>query len=95
MSEAVMLRCIASCLETSEYYVGKGEVRSADWWHDRAATYADKLATYREFSRVSMEEHWRAGYHDARRTLRHPEVLKRPDNHEGFSTFDLAADGRE
>ena len=26
-----------------------------------------------EFSRVSMEEHWRAGYHDARRTLRYPE----------------------
>jgi NTE family protein len=26
-----------------------------------------------EFSRLSMEEHWRAGYHDAVRTLRHPE----------------------
>ena len=42
-----------------------------------------------------MEEHWRAGYHDARRTLRQPEVLQRPDNHEGVFTFDLAADGRE
>ena len=31
-----------------------------------------------EFSRLSMEEHWRAGYHDARRTLRHAEVLERP-----------------
>ena len=31
-----------------------------------------------EFSRLSMEEHWRAGYHDAVRTLRHPEVLERP-----------------
>jgi NTE family protein len=48
-----------------------------------------------DFSRLSMEEHWRAGYHDARRTLRHAEVLKRPDNHEGVFTFDLAADGRE
>jgi NTE family protein len=38
---------------------------------------------------------WRAGYHDARRTLRHTEVLKRPENHEGVFTFDLAADGRE
>jgi hypothetical protein len=35
-----------------------------------------------EFSQRSMDEHWRAGYHDARRTLRHPEVLQRPDNHE-------------
>ena len=31
-----------------------------------------------EFSRLSMEEHWRAGYFDAVRTLRHPEALQRP-----------------
>jgi NTE family protein len=48
-----------------------------------------------EFSRLSMEEHWRTGYHDARRTLRRPEVLKRPIDHAGVFTFDLAADGRE
>lgn len=48
-----------------------------------------------EFSRLSMEEHWRAGYHDAVRTLRHPEALQRPSNQEGVSTFDLAVDGRE
>ena len=30
-----------------------------------------------------MEEHWRAGYFDAVRTLRHPEALQRPDNLEG------------
>ena len=48
-----------------------------------------------EFSRISMEEHWRAGYHDARRTLRHREVLERPTNHEGVLTFDLAEHGRE
>jgi NTE family protein len=35
-----------------------------------------------EFSRASMQGHWRAGYHDAVRTLRHPEVLRRPINHE-------------
>ena len=29
-----------------------------------------------EFSRRTMEEHWQAGYHDAVRTLRHPEVLR-------------------
>jgi NTE family protein len=48
-----------------------------------------------EFSRLSMEEHWQAGYLDAVRTLRHPEVLLRPDNREGVFTFDLAQDGRE
>ncbi|EIM29437.1 patatin-like phospholipase family protein [Microvirga lotononidis] len=48
-----------------------------------------------EFSRLSMEEHWRAGYHDAVRTLRHPEVLQRPDGQEGVRTFDLVKDGRE
>ena len=44
-----------------------------------------------EFSRLSMEEHWQAGYLDAVRTLRHPEVLQRPDNQEGVFTFDLGA----
>ena len=28
-----------------------------------------------EFSRLTMQEHWRDGYHDAVRTLRHPEAL--------------------
>jgi NTE family protein len=48
-----------------------------------------------EFSRLTMEEHWRAGYYDAARTLRHQEVLERPSSLEGVSTFDLAQDGRE
>jgi NTE family protein len=48
-----------------------------------------------EFSRLSMEDHWCAGYHDTARTLRHPEVVARPTNHEGVLTFDLAQDGRE
>jgi NTE family protein len=60
----------------------------------RASNYEGHSKDY-EFSRLSMEEHWRAGYHDARRTLRHPEVLKRPTDHAGVLTFDLAADGRE
>jgi len=42
-----------------------------------------------------MEEHWRAGYYDAVRTLRHPELVGRPTNDEGVFTFDLAVDGRE
>jgi NTE family protein len=60
----------------------------------RAKNYEGHSKDY-EFSRLSMEEHWRAGYHDARRTLRHGEVLKRPMDHAGVFTFDLAADGRE
>jgi NTE family protein len=48
-----------------------------------------------EFSRASMHTHWRAGYNDTVRTLRHPEVLERPQNPEGFLTFDLSRDGRE
>jgi NTE family protein len=48
-----------------------------------------------EFSRPSMEDHWRAGYHDTIRTLRHPQILERPASIEGVFTFDLAYDGRE
>lgn len=48
-----------------------------------------------EFSRRSMQDHWRAGYHDALRTLRHPEVLARPASPDGVFTFDLEQDGRE
>ena len=47
-----------------------------------------------EFSRSTMEEHWKSGYRDAVRTLRHPEVLQRPSGGDGFFTFDLARDGQ-
>jgi NTE family protein len=60
----------------------------------RARSYEGHSKDY-DFSRASMQEHWRAGYHDAIRTLRHPEVLERPTNHEGVFTFDLSQDGRE
>jgi NTE family protein len=60
----------------------------------RAKNYEGHSKDY-EFSRLSMQEHWRAGYHDARRTLRHREVLERPTNHEGVFIFDLDRDGRE
>ena len=60
----------------------------------RAKQYEGDSKDY-EFSRRSMEEHWRAGYHDTVRTLRHPEVLRRPDNLEGVMTFDLSQNGRE
>jgi NTE family protein len=60
----------------------------------RAKTYEGHSKDY-EFSRLSMKEHWRAGHYDARRTLRHPNVLERPTNTAGVFTFDLHADGRE
>jgi NTE family protein len=60
----------------------------------RARNYEGNCKDY-EFSRVTMEEHWRSGYNDAVRTLRHPEVLQRPQQMNGVFTFDLARDGRE
>jgi NTE family protein len=48
-----------------------------------------------EFSRASMEAHWRAGYNDTRRTLRHLNSFGLPTNEEGVVTFDLEHDGRE
>ncbi len=48
-----------------------------------------------EFSRRTMEEHWKSGYNDTVHTLRHPEVLQRPNGGDGVFTFDLAVDGRD
>jgi NTE family protein len=60
----------------------------------RAKNYEGHSKDY-EFSRLSMQEHWHAGYHDALRTLRYREVLERPTSSEGVLTFDLAEQGRE
>ena len=60
----------------------------------RARNYEGHSKDY-EFSRRSMQDHWRAGYHDAIRTLRHPDVLARPTSLDGVFTFDLERDGRE
>jgi NTE family protein len=48
-----------------------------------------------EFSRVSMQDHWRAGYHDTMRTLEHPEVLERPRSADGVFMFDVDDPGDE
>jgi NTE family protein len=60
----------------------------------RAKSYEGASKDY-EFSRRTMEEHWKAGYNDAVRTLRHPEVFERPNGGDGVFTFDLAHDGRD
>jgi len=59
-----------------------------------AKTYEGASKDY-EFSRRTMEEHWKTGYEDMVRTLRHPEVLQRPQSADGVFTFDLAKQGRE
>jgi NTE family protein len=55
----------------------------------RAKRYEGSSKDY-EFSRDTMEEHWSAGYEDTLRTLRHPDILKRPDTPDGVATFDVA-----
>jgi NTE family protein len=60
----------------------------------RSKEYEGDAKDY-EFSRRSMEERWRAGYHDTTRTLKHPEVLERPSSPDGTFMFDVAEHGRE
>ena len=56
----------------------------------RTARYEGQSKDY-EFSRLSMEEHWRAGYNDTVRTLRHEEIFQRPSIKDGgVFTFDVA-----
>jgi len=54
----------------------------------RANKYEADSKDY-EFSRLTMEEHWRAGYLDAVRTLRNQRILERPEGLEGVFTFDF------
>jgi NTE family protein len=42
-----------------------------------------------EFSRQTMEEHWRSGHEDASRAISHPEIFERPDTIDGFCVFDF------
>jgi NTE family protein len=58
----------------------------------RAKTYEGDSKDY-EFSRRSMEEHWRTGYYDAVHALRHPEIFERSSNpYETLVTFDFSRD---
>ena len=42
-----------------------------------------------------MMDHWEAGYNDAVRTLRYPEIFERPEVGDCVRTFDLTLDGRD
>jgi NTE family protein len=54
----------------------------------RSASYEGQAKDF-EFSRRTMEEHWRAGYDDAAATLAHPEVLTLPTSPEGVAIYDF------
>jgi NTE family protein len=54
----------------------------------RARSY-EGIAKDFEFSRRTMEEHWKTGYDNMRETLANPHVLELPDRLEGVRTFDL------
>jgi NTE family protein len=45
-----------------------------------------------EFSRLSMQEHWQAGYADMTRTLRDPRWAARERGAQGVRVFDLTPD---
>jgi NTE family protein len=60
----------------------------------RARKY-EGIAKDFEFSRRTMEEHWRTGYRNAVRTLSNPEVMQLPDRLEGVRTFDVCKDDAE
>lgn len=58
----------------------------------RLAPYTKQSKDY-EFSRASVNEHWRAGMQDVTHTLRHPKWLGRSKPKDGVAVFDLARDG--
>jgi len=60
----------------------------------RARSY-EGIAKDFEFSRRTMEEHWKNGYDNARRTLAEPDVMRLPDPIEGVRIFDVCKDDSE
>ena len=54
----------------------------------RAKNYENHFKDF-EFSRLSMDEHWRAGYADTINTLKNPAVLARPTSPDGIATYDM------
>ncbi len=60
----------------------------------RRAAYTTGSKDY-EFSRISVEDHWRSGEADVRRTLRQPAWVNRTRPEDGVQIFDLARDGTD
>lgn len=57
----------------------------------RRAVYATQSNDY-EFSRYTVNEHWRDGVDDVERTLNHPSWKHRPQPKEGVTVLDLTKD---
>jgi NTE family protein len=55
----------------------------------RAEDYEGYCKDY-EFSRLTMEGHWKAGYNDTLRTLRHREIFALPKNSYGIATYNFS-----
>jgi len=60
----------------------------------RTKSYEGDSKDY-DFSRLSMRDHWRAGYYDTNKTLRHREIFDSPASADGVATFDFATEGSE
>ncbi|MFZ0839952.1 MAG: patatin-like phospholipase family protein [Xanthobacteraceae bacterium] len=60
----------------------------------RSKNYEKQSKDY-EFSALSMQDHWQAGYNDTVRSLRHPEALRRPTDRTGVAAFDLGVGARD
>ena len=54
----------------------------------QSPAYEDQAKDY-QFSRRTMEQHWRAGHRDAVKSLSHPEVLELPSRAEGIQVYDF------
>jgi NTE family protein len=71
----------------------RGEWRDIDIVHliYRSKNYEGDGKDY-EFSRLSMQDHWRAGYADMTRTLQDPRWVARERGAHGVRVFDLTTD---
>ena len=71
----------------------RGEWRGIDIVHliYRSKNYEGDGKDY-EFSRLSMQEHWQAGYVDMTRALQDPQWVARKRGAHGVRVFDLTPD---
>jgi len=58
----------------------------------RSKNYESSSKDY-DFSRVGMVEHWGSGERDVHLSMRHRDMLERPQSGETMMTYDLARDG--
>jgi len=58
----------------------------------RSKNYESSSKDY-DFSHIGMVEHWGAGARDVHLSMRHRDILERPQSGETMMTYDLAGDG--